>query len=75
MEKEAIEFFMSIHRLCAIEEYGEKAIVVINEGEAGEYENNPTIIEYEAKGYHFVDANMFGHDTEILESLTFIPIE
>ena len=73
MEKDFIEKMLSIYKEEAVECYGEDAIVVISEGEAGEYDDNPTIAEYEAKGYRLADANMFGFGESAGEVLTFVP--
>jgi hypothetical protein len=48
--------------------------VVLNGGELGVYENNPTVIEYENKGYRLCDANMFGEGLEKMETLTFLKV-
>ncbi|MBO4875602.1 MAG: hypothetical protein J5542_09885 [Bacteroidales bacterium] len=71
MEKELIEKMLKIYEFGAKADFGADAIVVLNGGTPGEYENNPTIIEYEEKGYRFCDANMFGQGCERYEALTF----
>ena len=71
MEKELIEKILKIYEFGAKADFGVDAIVVLNGGTPGEYENNPTIIEYEEKGYRFCDANMFGQGCERYEALTF----
>ncbi len=71
MEKELIEKILKIYEFGAKSDFGADAIVVLNGGAPGEYENNPTIIEYEEKGYRFCDANMFGQGCERYEALTF----
>ena len=71
MEKELIEKILKIYEFGAKADFGADAIVVLNGGTPGEYENNPTIIEYEEKGYRFCDANMFGQGCERYEALTF----
>ena len=72
MEKDFIATMLKIHTLGAIDRFGEDAIVVLNGGEPGVYENNPTIMEYEQKEYRLCDANMFGIGLdERYEALTF----
>lgn len=71
MEKDFIATMLKIYTLGAIDTFGMDAIVVLNGGEPGEYENNPTIQEYEEKGYRLCDANMFGKGCERYEALTF----
>ncbi len=71
MEKELIEKMLKTYGFMAKLDFGLDAIVVLNGGTPGEYENNPTIIEYEEKGYRFCDANMFGQGCERYEALTF----
>ena len=71
MEKELIEKMLKTYGFMAKLDFGEDAIVVLNGGTPGEYQNNPTIIEYEEKGYRFCDANMFEQGFERYEALTF----
>ena len=71
METDFVTSMLRIYTLGAIETFGTDVIVVLNGGEPGEYENNPTILEYEKKGYRLCDANMFGKDLEHYEALTF----
>jgi hypothetical protein len=71
MDKDFIATMLKIYTLGAIDRFGTDAIVVLNGGEPGVYENNPTIMEYEKKGYHLCDANMFGKGCERYEALTF----
>ena len=71
MEKDFVTNMLEIYTFFAIDEFGTDAIVVLNGGEPGEYENNPTIQEYEEKGYRLCDANMFGKGCERYEALTF----
>lgn len=71
MEKDFIATMLRIYTLDAIDTFGTDAIVVLNGDEPGVYENNPTIKEYEEKGYRLCDANMFGQDLERYEALTF----
>ena len=55
-------------------ELGDDVIVVISEGQPGEYENNPTIMAYKEKGYRLHHANMFGCGVEdVGEILIFVP--
>ena len=62
---------LALYTLAAKETFGIDAVVALNAGGPGVYENNPTIIEYEQKGYKFCDANIFGEGLERMESLTF----
>ncbi len=71
MDKDFIKTMLAMHTLVAKEAFGADAVVALNAGELGVYENNPTIIEYEQKGYKFCDANMFGEGLERMETLTF----
>lgn len=71
MEKDFVTNVLKIYTWGAIDTFGEDAIVVLNGGEPGVYKNNPTIMEYEAKGYRLCDANMFGKGFERYEALTF----
>ncbi len=72
MDKDLIATMLKIHTLGAIDTFGPNAIVVLNGGEPGVYENNPTIMEFEQKGYRLCDANMFGVGLdERYEALTF----
>ena len=48
----------------AREAYGDDVVVVLSEAKPGEYADNPTIKEYKAKGYEFLDANIFGMGLE-----------
>ena len=48
----------------AHEAYGDDVLVVLSEAKPGEYADNPTIKEYKAKGYEFLDANIFGMGLE-----------
>lgn len=45
MEKDFIATMLKIYTLGAIDTFGTDAIVVLNGGEPGVYENNPTIKE------------------------------
>ena len=71
MDKDFIKTMLAMHTLAAKEAFGANAVVALNAGEPGVCENNPTIIEYEQKGYKFCDANIFGEGLERMESLTF----
>ena len=71
MDNTFIKTMLALHALAAKEAFGADAVVALNAGEPGVYENNPTIKEYEAKGYELCDANMFGEGLERMESLTF----
>lgn len=71
MDKDFIKTMLALHTLVAKETFGSDAVVALNAGELGVYENNPTIIEYEQKGYKFCDANIFGEGLERMETLTF----
>ena len=71
MDNTFICAMLALHTLAAKETFGEDAVVALNAGEPGVYENNPTIIEYEQKGYKFYDANMFGEGLKRMETLTF----
>lgn len=71
MDKDFIKTILALHTLAAKEAFGADAVVALNAGEPGVYENNPTIVEYEQKGYKFCDANMFGEGLERMETLTF----
>ncbi len=71
MDQFFINTMLALHTLAAKETFGIDAVVALNAGGPGVYENNPTIIEYEQKGYKFCDANIFGEGLERMESLTF----
>ena len=53
---------------------GKDALAVVSEGPPGQYEDNPTVNEYKAKGYKLVDGNMFGQGNETGEILIFVKI-
>ena len=62
-----------MHEQFASMEYGPLGLAVtavVNEL-VGEYDNNPLIDRYEAQGYRFADANMFGAGGERGEILIF----
>ena len=71
MDEDFIKTMLALHTLAAKEAFGSDAVVALNAGEPGVYENSPTIIEYEQKGYIFCDANIFGEGLERMETLTF----
>lgn len=60
-----------MNQVSAWETYGKDAVAVVSQGTPGEYDYNPTVKEYEAKGYKLVDANMFGQGDESGEILIF----
>lgn len=70
-DEDFVKTMLKLHTFGAIETFGKDVIVVLNEGEPGEYENNPTIIKYEGMGYQLCDANMFGKELTQYEALTF----
>ncbi len=74
MEKGFLKGMLALHIIAAKETFGPDAIVILNGGELGVYENNPTVIEYENKGYRLCDANMFGEGLEKMETLTFLKV-
>ena len=71
MDKELIKNMLSLFLMGAKETFGEDAVVVLNEGKPGVYESNPTIMEYEDKGYKLCDTNFFGIGNIRYEALTF----
>lgn len=72
MDNDFVKKMLIIYTMDAIDRFGSDAIVVLNGGEPGVYENNPTIMEYEGKGYRLCDANMFGVGLDgKYEALTF----
>ena len=71
MDEDFIKKMLKLHTLCAREAFGYNAVVVLNEGEPGEYEDNPIVRKYVEMGYKLCDANMFGHGDNTYESLTF----
>ena len=71
-KKNIIEDMRCMYQIDAWETYGKDAVAVMNEGFSGEYDENPTMKEYKAKGYKLVDANMFGEGTDTFEILTFV---
>ena len=71
MKEDYIETMLKFYALGAKATFGEDAIVVLNGGTPGMYENNPTINEYVKNGYKLCDANMFGRGEERFEALTF----
>lgn len=71
MDKDFVKTMLALHMLATKETFGEDCVVVLNVGEPGVYENNPTIMEYEEKDYKLCDANLFGQGDEYMEVLTF----
>lgn len=69
--QELINSILALFLLGAKETFGEDAVVVLNEGIPGVYENNPTVMEYESKGFELCDANFFGMGFRRYEALTF----
>lgn len=62
MNADFVEEVRKMHEQFASMEYGPLGLAVtavVNEM-VGEYDNNPLIDRYEAEGYRFADANMFG---------------
>ena len=49
-----------MNQIGAWETYGKDAVAVVSKGSPGNNDDNPTVMEYEAKGYKLVDSNMFG---------------
>jgi hypothetical protein len=74
MDPKFIEGMRCMNQIGAWEKYGKDALAVVSEGPRGQYEDNPTVNEYKAKGYKLVDGNMFGHGNETGEILIFVKI-
>lgn len=72
MEAKMIEGIRCIYQMGAWETFGRDAVAVVSEGVPGEYIDNPTVKEYQSKGYKLVDANMFGTVNETFEILIFV---
>ena len=72
MDKDFLERVRLMNEIVYRQEYSKDIVAVLN-SEPGEYENNPTIIEYKEKGYRLFDANMCGAGNELGEILLFIP--
>lgn len=73
MNADFVEEVRKMHEQFASMEYGPQGLAVtavVNEM-VGEYDNNPLIDRYEAQGYRFADANMFGAGGESGEILIF----
>lgn len=73
MNADFVEEVRKMHEQFASMEYGPLGLAVtavVNEM-VGEYDNNPLIDRYEAEGYRFADANMFGVGGERGEILIF----
>jgi hypothetical protein len=75
MDEILVEQIRCLNQISAWETFGMHAVAVVSKGNPGEYENNPTVIEYQAKGYELVDANMFGQGGETGEILIFNKVE
>ena len=75
MDEIFIEGMRLMNQVGAWEAYGKDAIAVVSKGTPGEYKVNPTVKEYEAKGYKLKDANMFGFGDETGEILIFVKKE
>ena len=71
MDEDFIKTMLKLHTFSALDTFGNDVVVVLNEGEPGEYEHNPTITKFEGIGYGLCDANMFGKGLERYETLTF----
>ena len=72
MDEKLIEGMRRMNQIGAWEAYGKDAIAVVSQGTLGEYTDNPTVKEYEAKDYKLRDANMFGQGDETGEILIFV---
>ena len=72
MDEKYIESMRCMNQISAWESYGKDALAVVSKGTPGQYEGNPTVDEYKAKGYRLVDGNMFGQGNEIGEILIFV---
>ena len=68
MDEKLIEGMRRMNQIGAWETYGKDAIAVVSQGTPGD----PTVKEYEAKGYKLRDANMFGQGNETGEILIFV---
>ena len=71
MDAKLIESMRFMNQVSAWETYGKDAVAVVSQGTPGEYADNPTVKDFEAKGYKLVDANMFGQGNESGEILVF----
>ena len=71
MDEDFIKTMLKLHTFSALDTFGNDVVVVLNEGEPGEYENNPTIRKFEGIGYQLCDTNMFGKGLDRYETLTF----
>jgi len=58
MDIKELESLRMFHEM-AYKEIDDSAIVVVEKGNV-DYENNPTIKDYESKGYKLFDSNRFG---------------
>ena len=75
MDEILVEQIRCLNQISAWETFGMHAVAVVSKGNPGEYDNNPTVIEYQARGYELVDANMFGQGGETGEILIFNKVE
>lgn len=74
VNKEHAEEMRVFYERCYREEYGPEVMAVLNGGEPGNYDNNPTVEEYRQKGYKLIDANMFGDSLgSVAEIFIFAP--
>ena len=72
MDAKLIEVMRCMNQIDAWETYGKDAVAVVSKGSPGNNDDNPTVMEYEAKGYKLVDSNMFGQGNETGEILIFV---
>ena len=72
MDAKLIEGVRCMNQIDAWETYGKDAVAVVSKGSPGNYDDNPTVMEYKAKGYKLVDSNMFGQGNETGEILIFV---
>ena len=72
MDEIFIRDMKRMNQIGAWETYGKDAIAVVSQGTPGEYTDNQTVKEYEAKGYKLKDVNMFGQGDETGEILIFV---
>jgi len=72
MNKAYIERTRKFYEDCYKED-NEDVVAVVSQGKPGVYQDNPTIKEYEQKGYYLIDANIFGCGDARGEILIFEP--
>ena len=65
MDEKIIVGMRRMNQIGAQETYGNCAIAVVSQGTPGEYTDNPTVNEFQAKDYKLREANMFGQGDEI----------